>query len=129
VRNKITAGFIVLLGALSILVVTELPAAASFSDCTFGHGCVYTDANGGGSKMDLPFSTYGTGACWDFPATFRNTISSSIETYQNGWHFKFYAGFDCSDQTGATAWTQPDDTSANWGGVHNDNIESFKIIR
>jgi hypothetical protein len=123
--KRILASLVALLAiGVGVVAVTAQPAAASYSECTFGQGCVYIDGNGGDPLLKFAYSVYGgSGVCWDMPANFRNTISSSVETYGNGHVFHFYPGLRCT----GIGWVQPDDTEAEWGGTHNDNIESFRI--
>lgn len=109
------------------LVAPASPASASFSTCTFGQGCIYTDHGGTGTILKVPFSQY-VGFCVNMGAGMNNKMSSSVETFQNGWHFQFWDSAFCSD-TFAITWPQPDNTQVDWFGTHEDTMSSFMIVQ
>jgi len=129
VRKRILGLLAVLAVAAGLSLVVATPASASFSDCSAGIGCVWMDANGGGTKWSLPISLYGTtchnmtegGVVWD------NAISSAQATYGSGYGLKFYLSTNCG---GVNELDVPSPNNINFGGSFppwNDTISSFRI--
>jgi hypothetical protein len=118
--------------APAVATVTTLAPFASpaqilsFADCPVGQGCVWQNINGGGSRLNLPFSTY-YGHCWNFTGSWNNAISSAEVGYGSGYGIRF-----SNDNCGFIGLTF--DLNANkrvnftdWWGW-NDAVSSFQIL-
>ena len=97
----------------------------AFIDCPSGQGCVWQNINGGGARLNLPWSTY-YGHCWNFTGSWNNAISSAQVTYGSGYGIRF-----SNDNCGFIGLTF--DLNANkrvnftdWWGW-NDAVSSFVI--
>lgn len=123
-KNKIKAILAGLAIALGIVVIVQSPAAAAFTDCPSGQACVWVDANGGGARMDIAFSTY-VGHCWNLPPGQRNFVSSARATYGGNNGLRLFTSQGC----GGFSWDVKPFTNASWfnGNFYNDNFESFQI--
>lgn len=109
------------------LVAPASPAAASFSTCPVGQGCIYTDHGGTGTILNVVFSQT-VGFCINMGAGMNDKMSSSIETFGSGWHFKFWPNSGCG-VIAIGPWVQPDDTEAEWFGSHEDTMSSFRLVQ
>jgi hypothetical protein len=124
VKQRITAILAGLALALGITIAVQSPAAAAFSDCPSGQACIWVDANGGGARMDIAFSTH-VGYCWNIPAGWKNFVSSARSTYGSPYGLRLFTSTGCS---GAT-WDIKTFTQASWlnGNFYNDNFESYQV--
>jgi hypothetical protein len=142
-KKRILASFATLHLAIGITILTTGTAASAhpsgvtdsaefaqplaFTDCPQGVACVWTDANGEGAQLNLPFSIEGQGVCHNFSefgSTWVNTISSVQNTYGNGHSLTLYYNRDCPviGISLTVGFSQQ-----NLNSWDNDNMESFKI--
>jgi len=137
-KKKILAVLTGLLLVLGITLATATPAAASYSQCPAGTGCVFIDSGGNGAYAVLAFSIFQHDLCWNFSGintALVNSISSAKADYGSGWGIRLYMARDCNTSNGATFSLHHKSTSDmnNWlycdkfGGNCNDDAESFAI--
>src|SRR6187455_106752 len=84
-----------LLGASTAVVAVQAPAAASYSDCPAGTGCVFTRAFGDGTMSVIPYSGFGDGGCHFIRAPFTNNVQSAKSDYGSGHWLRFWQTSNC----------------------------------
>lgn len=131
-RKMITA-FATLLVALGLTVAVASPASASYSACPSGHACVYTSAGGTGSMFDIVYSTHLSPPCWNFAATYNNTISSVITLYGSGHGLRLFVDNNCGGAALDIPANSVADNLSDWYIFYptttwNDRASSFMII-
>jgi hypothetical protein len=126
VINKLKAIGLGLILAAGLVVAVQAPVQAkSLGDCPWGIACLWVNTNGGGARIDFPWSTYyNGGACNVLPLNWRNVASSAANTMGSGYKFTLYDGANCT--TPFLQIIPP--TTVNFGLVDNDRAESFKIF-
>jgi hypothetical protein len=98
-----------------------------FAECPEGVACVWTDANGQGAQLNLPFSIEGQGVCHNFSefgSTWVNSISSVQNTYGNSHQLWLYYDRDCPN---FGILLKVGFAQENLQFTDNDNMESFII--
>lgn len=122
--------------AATVAVTAGLQAPASaqliepdypyVTTCPAGTGCVYVDADAGGSMGVIPFSGFGDGGCHALNATFNNRVSSAYAGYGSGERLELYDGAGCTGTkvTVANHWFVSYSANASF----NDKASSFKIV-
>jgi hypothetical protein len=80
-RRYLTAALLSVAAAAGVVTASAQPAAASFSDCPAGTGCVWTGQNGTGGR--LVFSYSGSGGLNNCQDLLGLQIGSVYATYGN----------------------------------------------
>jgi hypothetical protein len=90
---------------------------------------LWIDGNGGGTRWDLPISVYHANVCHNMSeqgSAWVNSVSSAEAGYSNGYGILFFTSTNCDFNFG---WSRflPHLQSVTFGGLDNDNWESFRI--
>lgn len=100
----------------------------AFSQCINGHGCAWTDANYGGSFLDIVWSVTCCG-CWNLNGGFADTISSGSMQFGSGYGITWYKNTGC---TGSSTVLSHNTNQPNYATFQpafgwNDSFSSFQI--
>ena len=77
------------------IATTAVVQPAAFHTCTNGQGCVYSEANGGGSVLHIIFSQSG-GACVNMPTGWNDVASSAELKFGSGFGMAWYKNAGCT---------------------------------
>lgn len=94
-KKKIASVAAATLLGLGLVAGYQEPAAASWSQCPPGLGCVWTDINGGGQVLGIAFSSIGVMHCVPFNPPFNNSISSAKNGYGSNVQMVLYSTPNC----------------------------------
>lgn len=101
-RKTITRAMVLIVLALGGVVAAQAPAAAAWSDCPPGTGCIWTGILGGGNKLVFPVSTYGVGGCanlhtpQNFPSWAPDNTESVRAGYGSGLRLQLWEHWNCT---------------------------------
>jgi len=104
----------------------------TFFNCPAGTGCIWTNVNGGGTRMIISVGSYGTDQCWNLTTsdTLWHTGSSASADYGNNYDLFVYATLGCTVRSAFDYQVVDSSSFENWGGTYfNDKSASFKIRR
>jgi len=97
-----------------------------------GNGCVWTDINGGGTRLTFSVSWAGYNTCHNLPAAQDDAVSSASSDYGGGWDLKLFRDYNCS-LSNFHDYILHSSVFANFNGAncliicYNDQFSSFRI--
>lgn len=130
-KRKISAILAALGLAAALVVVAAAPAQATvYWNCASGVACVWSGANGTGTKVTISVGTYGTNTCWTFTSAFNDVLSSASADFGSGYDLVLYKDAGCANgfwSINTQVVYSPN--SESYGGEYfNDIASSFEIM-
>jgi hypothetical protein len=129
-RKFIARVSVVVFCAVGTLFVAHSPAAAAWSECEPGIGCVWDGSNGTGAIKRIPVSQHQVGHCYNFSTAWNNKVSSAQNGYgpYNGHKLALYLFTATCNQSGTYYDILYPGERTSFTGAGNNSFSSFAII-
>lgn len=94
--RRIALAFAAVLAMAGIAVAVDAtPAAAAYSDCIVGHGCLFQN-DGTGSMKDIVFSQHTPMTCYNVTLYPTGGFHSAVSYFGSGYDLYIYHGAGCT---------------------------------